>query len=101
MITVSMLGPMSGKVEDRRMALTFGPRGRLLAGYLFQFPGRVHRREQLSDMFWEDSPPKQARAAMNTALWRLRKLLALDRQSRRCECIHSSGDEIVLESVPW
>jgi DNA-binding SARP family transcriptional activator len=93
-----MLGRMSIKVQDRRVALTFGPRGRLLAGYLFEFSGRVHRRERLSDMFWENRSPREARAAMNTALWRLRRLLALDSQCRGC--INCRGDEIVLEPSP-
>ena len=97
MITVSMLGRMSVAIDNKRVALTFGPRGRLLAGYLFEFPGRVHRREHLSDMFWEECPPAQARAALNTALWRLRKVLSLDPESRRAECIHSSCEEIVFE----
>lgn len=100
MITVSMLGRMSVAVDNKRVALTFGPRGRLLTGYLFEFPGRVHRREQLSDMFWDECSPAQARAALNTALWRLRKVLALDPESRRAECLHSSGDEIVFEPNP-
>jgi DNA-binding SARP family transcriptional activator len=95
-----MLGRMSVAVDNKRVALTFGSRGRLLAGYLFEFPGRVHRREQLSDMFWEDCSPAQARASLNTALWRLRKVLSLDPQSKRCACIHSSGDELVFERTP-
>ena len=52
---------------------------------------------QLGDLFWEDRSPARARAAMNTALWRLRKVLSLDPESCRGECIHSSGDEIVFE----
>ena len=100
MINVALLGRMSVTIDNKRVALTFGTRGRLLAGYLFEFPGRVHRREQLSDMFWEESSPQQARAALNTALWRLRKVLALDGEARGCDCIHSSGDELVFEPSP-
>lgn len=96
MISVSMLGRMTVAVDRRRVALTFGPRGRLLAGYLLEFPGRVHRRERLSDMFWEDSSPAQARAAMNTALWRIRKMLMLDSRAHR-NCLHSTAEEVVFE----
>jgi DNA-binding SARP family transcriptional activator len=99
-INVSLLGCMAVTVERQRIPLNFGPRGRLLAGYLLEFPGRVHRREQLGDLFWQDSTPAQARAAMNTALWRLRKVLSLDPGSRRESCIHSTGDEIVFEPTP-
>jgi DNA-binding SARP family transcriptional activator len=100
MLSVSLFGRMCVKVDDRRVALTFGPRTRLFAGYLFEFPDRIHRRERLSDMFWDDLSPSAARAALNTALWRLRKLLAFGAQSRRCQFLQSRGDEVVLESSP-
>lgn len=101
MLDVSMLGRMSITVEGGRVPLTLGPRGRLLTGYLFEFADRVHRRELLSDMFWQDSSPRQARAAMNTALWRLRKVLALTPHDRKGSCLRSTSDEIVLERRPW
>jgi DNA-binding SARP family transcriptional activator len=93
-----MLGRMSIEVDSRRIALSFGARGRMLAGYLFEFPGRAHRREQLSEMIWGDRAPKQARAALNTALWRLRNVLARD--SRFRDCIYSSAEDIALELSP-
>lgn len=101
MFVVSMLGRMSISVDECRVAHALGPRGRLLAGYLFEFPGRVHRREYLSEKFWEDRRPQQARAAMNTALWRLRKILALDPRGTGGACLSSSGEEIVFRREPW
>ena len=100
MINVALLGRMSVSIDNKRVALNFGTRGRLLAGYLFQFPGRVHRREQLGDMFWEQSSQQQARAALNTALWRLRRVLAMDGEAGGCDFIHSGGDELVFEPSP-
>lgn len=100
MINVSLLGRMSVTIDSTRVALGLGTNGRLLAGYLFEFPGRVLRREYLSDMFWADRTPENARAALNTALWRLRKVLALDKDTRRSVCIHSSGDEVIFEPSP-
>jgi DNA-binding SARP family transcriptional activator len=97
MINVAMLGRMSVTIDRKRVPLNLGDRGRLLAGYLFEFPGRVFRREQLSDLFWEDRDAEHARGALNTALWRIRKILASDAGSRPADCIHSSGDEIVFE----
>jgi two-component SAPR family response regulator len=48
---------------------------------LFDSIGRVHRRERLADQFWGHLDPDRARAALNTALWRFRKLLARDPES--------------------
>ena len=35
--------------------------------------GREVRRETLAGQFWEDAEPARARAALNTALWRINK----------------------------
>jgi DNA-binding SARP family transcriptional activator len=100
MLTVSMFGPMSVALEHRRVALDLGASGRLMASYLFQFAGRVHRRECLAEMFWNDRSAAQARAAMNTALWRLRTLLA--REPQPCGGgLSTHRDEIVFERAPW
>jgi len=89
---------MSVEVCESRVRLSFAPRERLLASYLFEFPGRVHRREQLTDMFWPERPPRQARAAMNTALWKLRRLLALDGEANHSDSLQTSSTEISFES---
>lgn len=74
----------------------FGPAGRLLACYLLEFPGRVHRRERLADLFWADAEPAKARAALNTAIWRLRKALdqGADGASQRLVTV---GEDVILE----
>jgi DNA-binding SARP family transcriptional activator len=100
MLTVSMFGPMSVSREHRRVALDLGPNGRLMASYLFQFAGRVHRRECLAEMFWNERSATQARAAMNTALWRLRSLLG----NEAAQCgggLSTHRDDIVFERAPW
>ena len=33
-------------------------------------------RERLADLFWTESEPARARAALNTAVWRINKALA-------------------------
>jgi len=100
-IAISMLGPMTVSLEGRRQALDLGPGGRLLASYLFQFPGRVFRREQLAEMFWTDRSLAQARAAMNTALWRLRSLLSRTPAAEGSRPLAGSGDELVFERPDW
>lgn len=101
MFSVRMLGILSISLDGQRLAEDLGPAGRLLCGYLFQFIGRVHRRERLADQFWGHLDPERSRAALNTALWRLRKLLMRDPKSRGGENLRSFGSEIVLEPAPW
>jgi DNA-binding SARP family transcriptional activator len=101
MLSVRMLGVFSISVDGERLAEDVGPAGRQLCGYLFEFMGRAHRRERLADQFWGHLDPERARAALNTALWRLRKLLSRDPKSQGGENLRSHGSEIVLEPACW
>jgi DNA-binding SARP family transcriptional activator len=101
MLSVRMLGVLSVSLDGERLPEDLGPAGRLLSGYLFEFIGRVHRRERLADQFWGHLDPDRARAALNTALWRLRKLLARDLNSQGGQNLRSYGSEVVLEPAPW
>lgn len=101
MLSVRMLGVLSVSLDGERLPEDLGPAGRLLSGYLFEFIGRVHRRERLADQFWGHLDPDRARAALNTALWRLRKLLARDPKSDGGQNLRSYGSEVVLEPAHW
>jgi DNA-binding SARP family transcriptional activator len=101
MLTITMLGRMAISTPSKRIRLDLGESGRLLAGYLFTFPSRVHRREHLADMFWPERPPEKSRAALNTALWRIRKVLSVEPVRNAAEILCSTVSEVVLESAPW
>ena len=96
MLQVDLLGGIAFSIDGVVVRPEFGPAGRLLACYLFEFPGRVHRRERLADLFWGHAEPVKARAALNTAMWRIRKMLdqAGRGASRRLTTL---GDDVVLE----
>ena len=51
MLNVNLLGGASFFVNGVVVKSDLGPVGRLLACYLLEFFGRVHRREQLADFF--------------------------------------------------
>jgi DNA-binding SARP family transcriptional activator len=99
MLSVRMFGAFSISIDGQRLAEDVGPAGRQLCGYLIEFMGRVHRRERLADQFWGHLD--RARAALNTALWRLRKLLSRDPRSQGGQNLRSYGSEVVLEPAPW
>jgi DNA-binding SARP family transcriptional activator len=95
-LQVDLLGGIAFSIDAVMVRPEFGPAGRLLACYLFEFPGRVHRRERLADLFWGNAEPVKARAALNTALWRIRKML--DQASRGASRhLITLGDDVVLE----
>ena len=96
MLSVRMLGGLTFCEQGRRLGLDLGDNGRLLAAYLFEFPGRIHRRDRLATMFWDELEPERARTALNTALWRLRKLLAATGDEEGAS-LYSAGQDVALE----
>jgi DNA-binding SARP family transcriptional activator len=55
--------------------IRFSRGAQTLLAFLLLHPNRYHPREVLAELAWGDRPDDQARAALNTALWRLRSLL--------------------------
>jgi DNA-binding SARP family transcriptional activator len=96
MLNISLLGGASFSVDGTVIRSDLGPSGRLLACYLFEFMGRTHRRERLADLFWGENDPEKARSALNTAIWRIRKILELGAKGAARHLV-TIGDEVILE----
>lgn len=96
MLNVALLGGSQFFVDGAAVRLDFGPAGRLLACYLFEFTGRAHRREQLADLFWGELEPEKARLAFNTAIWRIRKMLDLGIKGGAHSLV-TLGNSVLLE----
>ena len=80
---------------------SWGPAGRGLASFLFAYPSRPHRRERLADLFWPELDAERARRALNSAIWRMRKLLASEPGSAGGRNLLTIGTETILERAPW
>jgi DNA-binding SARP family transcriptional activator len=96
MLNIALLGGISFSANGTIVRSDLGPAGRLLACYLFEFAGRVHRRERLADLFWGEIDPDKARSALNTAIWRIRKILELGAQGTARHLV-TMGDNVILE----
>lgn len=96
MLNVILLGGASFSVDGSVIRSDLGPAGRLLACYLFEFMGRPHRRERLADLFWGEMEPDKARSAMNTAVWRIRKMLDLGGPGNGRH-LATIGEDVLLE----
>jgi DNA-binding SARP family transcriptional activator len=96
MLNVTLLGGASISIDGAVVRSDLGPAGRLLAFYLFEFPVRAHRRERLADLFWGELDPDKARSALNTAIWRIRKMMDLAAKGAARHLI-TVGNEVVLE----
>jgi hypothetical protein len=53
-LSVSLLGASRVARSNEQIWSDLGPAGRRLAGFLFTFPDRPHRRERLIDLFWPE-----------------------------------------------
>jgi DNA-binding SARP family transcriptional activator len=100
-LSVSLFGVSRVTSINERIWSDLGPAGRRLAGFLFTFPDRPHRRDRLIDLFWPDFDGERGRRAMNSAVWRLRKLLASSPQYREGQSLRTVGTETILERTPW
>lgn len=96
MLNVSLLGGASFSIGGALVKSDLGHSGRLLACYLFEFPGRVHRRERLADLFWQEAEAEKARSALNTAIWRIRKILDLSSLGSS-KLLRTLGSDVILE----
>jgi|SRR5215471_11561786 len=101
MLSMELLGALTIRVDERRIRAQFGSTGRRLTAYLAHYSGRPHRRERLIDLFWAGLEPNRARSALNTALWRLRKVIAAEPQSKGGRNLVTLGSEIILEQADW
>lgn len=106
MLRVQLLGVPSFRIRGRPAQSDLGQAGRLLSSFLFAFCEQPFRREYLQELFWGDLPAERGRAALNTAIWRLRKLLSQDDpvvgaglQVNRAEVLLRMGDDLVVDSV--
>lgn len=100
MLRVTLLGGAAFTVDQAMVRTDLGPAGRLLACFLFEFMGQTHRRERLADLFWGELEPEKARSALNTAVWRIRKML--DRSGARgANRLVTIGDDVVLEPADF
>lgn len=75
-LEIALFGSLSVQSADR--LLTQFPSGKVknLFVYLLLNRHAVHPREQLAGLFWGDEDDHRARHCLNTALWRLNRILA-------------------------
>jgi DNA-binding SARP family transcriptional activator len=101
MLRVGLLGVFRISGVDNRIWSELGPAGRGMASFLFTYSGRRHRRERLADLFWPDLDARRARGALNSAVWRLRKLLAVQPEGIGGDNLQIVGSEMILDRSPW
>jgi DNA-binding SARP family transcriptional activator len=72
---IRLFGSMSITTPEGRAPVKIAHNEKLLLAYLLLWPGRAHTRDVLMDLCWGEQAEEQAKACLNTTLWRLRRSL--------------------------
>lgn len=72
MLVIQLLGSVAISVGPSAARPRLMPLPQALLAYLALHSQRLHAREALIELFWDDLEPARARSALNTALWRVR-----------------------------
>lgn len=101
MLSIELLGGWAVRSNGQHVQADLGASGRRLCAYLAHHAGKFHRRDKLAEMFWPNVDSSRARAALNTALWRLRRFIAAEVRSKGASNIVARGDDIAFELASW
>lgn len=118
-VSIHLFGPTPIRRDGRPVSLGISGSTLALLRYLLVNANRAHRREVICDLIWHDGSASRPRAALNSALWRLQKIIAglpgLDLESdadhiclilpenTRCDardlvaCVQAAGDVRALD----
>lgn len=75
-LEIRVFGTLSLERDGQPLDRFPSKRVRDLLGFLVLNRDRVHSREQLAGLFWGELDDRRARHCLNTALWRLHRVLA-------------------------
>ena len=71
---IELFGGVRATCGDRVVSRFRSGKSGSLLGYLARYPGRMHSRECLAEMFWPGAEAGRGRASLSTAVWGLRQI---------------------------
>jgi DNA-binding SARP family transcriptional activator len=103
MLRIHLFGRIRVAFADEPSEVNMTPTAQRVLAYLLLQPHRFYQREVLATLCWGDRSEEQARACLNTALWRLRRSLEPDRSGSGTYLITTSSGEVGFnwESEHW
>lgn len=91
---VSIFGSLDIRVDGKPRHVGISGPTRSLLQYLLCANGRLTRREHLMEMFWPQTRPERRRSSLNTAIWRIKKVLGEARGlsvDASADCVRLTG----------
>jgi DNA-binding SARP family transcriptional activator len=81
-LRIGLFGGLTMQREDWLVPARLTRGAEAVLAYLALHRRRAHARDELAGTFWRDVPEDRARACLNTVLWRIRRVLEPDGESR-------------------
>jgi DNA-binding SARP family transcriptional activator len=94
MLRIHLFGRIRVAFADEPSEVNLTPTAQRVLAYLLLQPHRFYQREVLAALCWGDRSEEQARACLNTALWRLRRSLEPDSSGSGTYLITTSSGEV-------
>lgn len=91
-----LFGRMSVLSSEQSAEIKLQPSLRTLLAYLLLNRSRNHRREVITDLFWQELDEERARQCLSSSLWRLRNSLA--EHTAESLVITAAGGEIGIDT---
>lgn len=103
MLRIHLFGRIRVAFTDEPSEVNITPTAQRVLAYLLLQPHRFYQREVLAALCWGDRTEEQARACLNTTLWRLRRSLEPDSTGSGTYLITTSSGEVGFnwESEHW
>ena len=92
---ISVFGSLDVRVDGKPRPLGVSGPTRSLLQYLLCADGRLTRREHLIEMFWPQTRPERRRSSLNTAIWRIKRVL----KDARALSVDASADCVRLTGL--
>jgi DNA-binding SARP family transcriptional activator len=102
-LLIRLFGGLSVELDGERLSTGMGRNVGGLLAYLALHHSQLHHREAVAEVFWPDVDPDLARRCLNTALWRLRRLIEPHAVRRGTHLVSTAQGEIGLKNsgVLW
>ena len=77
-LTGGLFGGVQATLNDWITEIQLTRENQGLLAYLLLQRHKLHSRETLAEMFWGEQSQRKARGSLNTALWKLKKVIELE-----------------------
>ena len=93
-LSVFLFGGLRIDIAGKPLSHKLGPQSREILAFMLLNRDRLHPRDRLMTMFWEDRTDREAKRCLSTALWRLQRKLDLASRDGDCGLFTMQGGDV-------